>query len=98
LINDWPDEALAAEPLTGRSAFLALAHDPKLDDAALAVALRSPAGYIGALGSARSHARRMVRLAELGFTPPQLARIYVRWAWPSAPVPQLRLRLRFWQN
>lgn len=76
LVRDWPDEALAAEPLRARSALLALAHDPKLDDAALAAALRSPAGYIGALGSTRSHARRMARLAELGFTPRQLARIH----------------------
>jgi xanthine dehydrogenase accessory factor len=76
LVRDWPDDALAAQPLTARSALVALAHDPRLDDAALAAALRSPAGYIGALGSARSHARRMSRLAELGFAPRQLARIH----------------------
>ena len=62
LQHAWPDEALAAEPLTSRSALVALAHDPKLDDAALAVALRSPAPYIGALGSHRTHARRLARL------------------------------------
>src|ERR1700733_11711143 len=45
LIKQWPDEALAAEPLTARSALVALAHDPKLDDPALAAAVRSPAFY-----------------------------------------------------
>ena len=76
LIRNWPDEALAAEPLTPRSALVALAHDPKLDDAALADALRSPAGYIGALGSTRTHARRLARLMALGFSDRELQRIH----------------------
>ena len=76
LIRKWPDEALAANPLTPRSALVVLAHDPKLDDAALATALRSPAGYIGALGSTRTHARRLVRLKELGFSARELERIH----------------------
>jgi len=71
----WPDEALAAQPLTSHSAVVALAHDPKLDDAALAMALRSPAFYIGALGSVRTHVRRLARLAELGFAQDALCRI-----------------------
>ena len=75
LQKEWPDEALSREPLTSRSALIALAHDPKLDDAALAFALRSPAFYIGALGSARTHARRLTRLKALGFAAAELARI-----------------------
>ncbi|HET7085982.1 MAG TPA: NTP transferase domain-containing protein [Rhizomicrobium sp.] len=72
----WPDEVLAHRPLTARSALVALAHDPKLDDAALTAALRSPAFYIGALGSARTHARRLERLAGRGFSPGDLAKIH----------------------
>ena len=68
LIVQWPDEALAAEPLTQRSALVALAHDPKIDDLALAAALWGPAGYIGALGSARTHGRRLARLVEQGIS------------------------------
>jgi xanthine dehydrogenase accessory factor len=76
LSHDWPDEALAAKPLTARSAIVALTHDPKLDDPALAVALRSPAFYIGALGSKQTHARRLERLKEAGFSDAELARIH----------------------
>ena len=76
LTRSWPDDALAATPLTPRSALVVLAHDPKLDDAALATALRSSAGYIGALGSTRTHARRLARLKALGFSAPELERIH----------------------
>jgi len=71
----WPEEALSRQPLTARSALIALAHDPKLDDAALAIALRSPAFYVGALGSQRTHARRLTRLQALGFSSGEVARI-----------------------
>ena len=53
-----------------------LTHDPKLDDPALAAALRSDCFYIGALGSRRTHEKRLARLAELGFTAEQMARIH----------------------
>ena len=76
LAHDWPDEALAARPLTARSAIVALTHDPKLDDPALTAALRSPAFYIGALGSRQTHARRLDRLKEHGFSDADLARIH----------------------
>jgi xanthine dehydrogenase accessory factor len=76
LSHEWPDEALAATPLTPRSAIVALTHDPKLDDPALTVALRSPAFYIGALGSKQTHARRLERLKEAGFSDAELARIH----------------------
>lgn len=76
LSHQWPDEALAAKPLTARSAIVALTHDPKLDDPALIAALRSPAFYIGALGSKQTHARRLERLKEQGFSDADLARIH----------------------
>jgi xanthine dehydrogenase accessory factor len=76
LSHDWPDEALAARPLTQRSAIVALTHDPKLDDPALTAALRSPAFYIGALGSRQTHARRLDRLKAQGFSDADLARIH----------------------
>jgi CTP:molybdopterin cytidylyltransferase MocA len=72
----WPDEALAKRPLTAQSALVALAHDPKLDDMALAAGLRSPAFYVGALGSTRTHARRLARLRDLGLTADEIARIH----------------------
>jgi len=72
----WPDEALAQQPLTSRSALVALAHDPKLDDMALQTALRSPAFYVGALGSTRTHARRLARLSTMGFSRGELSKIH----------------------
>jgi len=75
LLDDWPDEALAQVGLDARTALLLLTHDPKLDDPALHIALNSEAFYIGALGSTRTHAKRVERLAEAGFTPDQIARI-----------------------
>src|SRR5216683_7096162 len=67
LTTEWPDEALERLKPDHRSAIVTLTHDPKLDDPALAAALRSESFYIGALGSKRTHARRLERLAELGF-------------------------------
>jgi len=75
LTTDWPDEALERLKPDHRSAVVTLTHDPKLDDPALAVALRSECFYIGALGSKRTHARRLERLAELGFGDADFARI-----------------------
>lgn len=76
VIDAWPDEALAALGLDRRSAVVTLTHDPKLDDAALQVALASPAFYIGALGSRKTHAARLARLAAQGFAEEDLARIH----------------------
>jgi len=76
LSTDWPDEALERLNPDHRSAIVTLTHDPKLDDPALAVALRSECFYIGALGSKRTHAARCGRLKELGFTDTELARIH----------------------
>lgn len=66
LVTEWPDEALAKLALDARTAVVTLTHDPKLDDPALAVALRSPAFYIGCLGSQKTHAARRERLAAAG--------------------------------
>lgn len=74
-LTDWPDEALEALGLDARSAVVALTHDPKLDDPGLDLALRSEAFYIGALGSRKSHAARLERLAALGHHAEGLARI-----------------------
>lgn len=73
--TDWPDEALDALRPDGRTAIVTLTHDPKLDDPALDRALKSPAFYIGALGSRRTHAARLERLRALGHGDDALARI-----------------------
>jgi len=71
----WPDEALPGMNLDARTAFIALTHDPKIDDPALKIALASDVFYIGALGSRRTHAKRVDRLQGQGITPAALARI-----------------------
>ena len=75
----WPDVALPEIGLDTRTALVALTHDPKLDDPALQLAVGSPAFYIGALGSRRTHAKRVERLREGGMSEEGIARI-------SAPV------------
>src|SRR5262249_25436950 len=72
---EWPAEALAALAPAARCAIVALTHDPKLDDPALAIALRSEAFYVGALGSKKTHAKRVARLREQGFSDAEIARI-----------------------
>jgi xanthine dehydrogenase accessory factor len=76
ILEDWPDEALAALAPDSRTAIVTLTHDPKLDDPALTVALRLPVFYIGALGSKKTHARRVERLTAQGFAPEAIARIH----------------------
>ena len=73
--TDWPDEAMAALAPDARTAIVTLTHDPKLDDPALEIGLRSPAFYIGSLGSRRTHAKRVARLTEAGLTEAEIARI-----------------------
>lgn len=72
----WPDEALTDLRPDAATALVALTHDPKVDDVALAAALRSPAFYISALGSRKNHAARLERLAAQGFGADDLARIH----------------------
>jgi xanthine dehydrogenase accessory factor len=76
ILDDWPDEALAALKPDARTAIVTLTHDPKLDDPAIRFALTSPAFYLGCLGSTRTHAKRVERLTEAGFTPDQIAKIH----------------------
>lgn len=73
--TEWPDEAMTALAPDARTAVVTLTHDPKLDDPALEVALRSPAFYVGALGSRRTHAKRVARLQESGLTEAEIGRI-----------------------
>lgn len=73
--NAWPDEAMDAFKPDSRTAVVTLTHDPKLDDPALDRALKSEAFYIGALGSRRTHASRLKRLAELGHSDQVMTRI-----------------------
>lgn len=76
LLTDWPDEALSHWGLTAGTAVITLTHDPKLDDPALSAALRSPAYFIAALGSRKTHAARLERLAAAGIAPETTARIH----------------------
>lgn len=76
LLDVWPDEALAARPLDRYTALVALTHDPKIDDPALEAGLRAECFYIGALGSKKTHARRVERLREAGFDEAAIARIH----------------------
>ncbi len=71
----WPQDHLARHPLDGQSALVALSHNPDIDDPALIAACTSPAFYIGALGSRKSHAARAERLAAAGLSPSGIARI-----------------------
>jgi len=73
--TEWPDEAMDALKPDARTAVVTLTHDPKLDDPALDRALKSPAFYIGALGSRRTHAARLNRLRALGHTDEAMVRI-----------------------
>jgi xanthine dehydrogenase accessory factor len=76
LVHDWPDAALAAHGLDARTAVVTLTHDPKLDDPAIEAALRSEIFYLGCLGSTRTHAKRVARLIERGFSEAEIARIH----------------------
>jgi xanthine dehydrogenase accessory factor len=76
LSREWPDEALKRLGLDRRTAVVTMTHDPKIDDPALAAALRSESFYIGALGSKKTQAARRQRLASQGFDDTALARVH----------------------
>jgi xanthine dehydrogenase accessory factor len=76
LVIAWPDEALPRFDLGPRDAAVCLAHDPKFEDPALSALLRSETGYIGAIGSRGTHAKRVVRLHDAGFSDADIARIH----------------------
>jgi xanthine dehydrogenase accessory factor len=76
IVREWPDAALAEIGLDARTAVVALTHDPKIDDPALALALASDAFYVGALGSRKTHAKRVERLLAAGVDAASLERIH----------------------
>jgi xanthine dehydrogenase accessory factor len=76
LNEDWPDEAMEALKPDNRTAVVTLTHDPKLDDPALEVSLRSDAFYIGCLGSRKTHASRVERLTAAGLTADEIGKIH----------------------
>lgn len=76
VLRDWPDAAFKRRPITAATAVTTLSHDPKIDDPAIMAALRSPAFYVGALGSKRTTAARRERLLAAGVTEAELARLH----------------------
>ncbi|MEM6464046.1 MAG: XdhC family protein [Pseudomonadota bacterium] len=75
LIAEWPDEVLAQKPLDAYTALAAVSHDPKIDDFPLKAALEAKCFYVGALGSRKTHAKRIERLRKLGLGDEQIAGI-----------------------
>jgi xanthine dehydrogenase accessory factor len=75
IVVDWPHRFLAGAEVDARTVICVLTHDPKFDVPVLEVALRTPAGYIGAMGSRRTHEDRLERLRDVGLTEPELARL-----------------------
>jgi xanthine dehydrogenase accessory factor len=73
---EWPQDVLERRPLDGYTALAAVTHDPKIDDFALKAALDAGCFYIGALGSRKTHAKRVERLLALGAGAEQIARIH----------------------
>lgn len=76
VLAEWPDTALARLGIDRYTALVALTHDPKIDDPCLLAALASDCFYVGALGSKKTHARRVARLKETGLSDEALARIH----------------------
>ncbi|MEP9389389.1 XdhC family protein [Mesorhizobium sp. KR9-304] len=75
LYPDWPETVLAQRPLDAYTGLAAVTHDPKIDDFALKAALDAGCFYVGALGSRKTHAKRVERLLALGATPEDIERI-----------------------
>jgi xanthine dehydrogenase accessory factor len=76
LIGQWPQQAFATLKPDARTAVVLLTHDPKIDDPALLAVLPTAAFYVGALGSTRTHAKRLERLAAAGISEADRARIH----------------------
>lgn len=76
LAAEWPQDVLNEKPLDAYTALVAVTHDPKIDDFPLAEALRTGCFYVGALGSRKTHGRRLERLAAEGLDEAQLGRIH----------------------
>jgi xanthine dehydrogenase accessory factor len=86
VIAQWPEEALPPLNVDRYTAFAALTHDPKIDDPALKHALARDCFYIGALGSKKTHARRIERLKQAGLTEADIARIHAPIGLPIGAV------------
>jgi xanthine dehydrogenase accessory factor len=86
VIAEWPDTALPPLRIDRYTAFVALTHDPKIDDPALTHALSRDCFYIGALGSKKTHARRLARLKEQGVSDADLARIHAPIGLPIGAI------------
>ncbi|MGU3422768.1 XdhC family protein [Methylobacterium sp. D54C] len=95
LVAEWPDAALGTSvPVLDRyCALAALTHDPKIDDPALKAALTAECFYVGALGSRKTHAARVARLTEAGFTPAQIGRIRAPIGLPIGAVSPAEIAL-----
>jgi xanthine dehydrogenase accessory factor len=76
VLVEWPDEALGHLEVDPSTYVVLLTHDPKIDEPTLATALKTGAGYIGAIGSRKTHADRFERMANWGVTEEQLRRVY----------------------
>ncbi|MBP1180310.1 XdhC family protein [Methylobacterium sp. PvR107] len=95
LVAEWPDAAFgqSVPPLDRYSALAALTHDPKIDDPALKAALMAECFYVGALGSRKTHAARVARLTEAGFSPEQIGRIRAPIGLPLGAVSPAEIAL-----
>jgi xanthine dehydrogenase accessory factor len=76
VVVQWPNEFLETAPISRRTAIVILTHDPKFDIPILEFALKSPVGYLGAMGSRRTHEKRKANLREIGVTDEQMERIH----------------------
>lgn len=86
VIAEWPDTALPPLGIDRYTAFAALTHDPKIDDPALTYALGRECFYVGALGSRKTHARRVERLTEQGLSAADIRRIHAPIGFPIGAV------------
>jgi xanthine dehydrogenase accessory factor len=93
LIAEWPDVALPPLNADHYTAFVALTHDPKIDDPALQHALSRECFYIGALGSKKTHAKRVTRLKEAGLSDAAIARIHAPIGLPIGAVSPAEIAL-----
>lgn len=93
LLTEWPEEAFAQIGLDPACYVVTLSHDPKFDDPALIAALASPAAYVGALGSKRTHAQRLDRLRAVGVSEAALARLHAPVGLPLGGVTPAEIAL-----